>query len=321
MKIIEILYENTKGNERFINALIPKLTQWYENLYVDTDWFNAAYNTMYSNKEAYEYRAAAMNANIQIQNLKELLDAHKNVLDMEIDDILSLRAKLIEKESLINDNLRLVAHLKNLFGSGSSSKGNFMEIYSVPPGIMIELWERWKKEVYDPESFRRERNFGGKSLIPISSGDFMGYTNPNWKPYNPEFGQRNFWKTFNTHGMGDKIYVTSSYLETSHADEPLMYDADNEEDVLLFIDRVEMEMAIDQLNQYFTDVDAKKVIDYIRSQPSWQYDDEELDVNEEIGLDIKKYVDEHPEIHFETDGDTDGTFTYIGQILNDYLHY
>ena len=50
MKIIEILYENTKGNERFINALIPKLTQWYENLYVDTDWFNAAYNTMYSNK-------------------------------------------------------------------------------------------------------------------------------------------------------------------------------------------------------------------------------------------------------------------------------
>ena len=62
-------------------------------------------------------------------------------------------------------------------------------------------------------------------------------------------------------------------------------------------------------------------IDYIRSQPSWQYDDEELDVNEEIGLDIKKYVDEHPEIHFETDGDTDETFTYIGQILNDYLHY
>ena len=45
-----------------------------------------------------------------------------------------------------------------------------------------------------------------------------------------------------------------------------------------------------------------KVINYIRSKPGWQYDDEELDVNEEIGLDIKKYVDEHPEIDFNTDG-------------------
>ena len=60
---------------------------------------------------------------------------------------------------------------------------------------------------------------------------------------------------------------------------------------------------------------ARKVINYIRSEHGWVYDDDGLDVNEEIGLDIKKYVDEHPEIDFNTDGGTDETFyTYRSDI-------
>ena len=88
-----------------------------------------------------------------------------------------------------------------------------------------------------------------------------------------------------------------------------------------FIDNAEMEMAINDISQYFSKVVASKVINYIRSEHGGVYDDDGLDVNEEIGLDIKKYVDEHPEIDFNTDGGTDETFTHIGQILNDYLHY
>jgi len=200
-------------------------------------------------------------------------------------------------------------------------QGNFMEIYSVPIGVMIELWTRWIKEVYTPESQQRELSYGGHQLMPISRGDFMGESNPVWEKYNPVFGQQDFWKSFNTHGMGEKIYVTSSYLENERGDEPLMFVARDVEMMYDFVANAEMEMAIDDISQYFSKVGARKVINYIRSKPGWQYDDEELDVNEEIGLDIKKYVDEHPEIDFNTDGDADETFTYIGQILNDYLHY
>ena len=40
------------------------------------------------------------------------------------------------------------------------------------------------------------------------------------------------------------------------------------------------------LSHYFTKVGARKVINYIRSEHGWVYDDDGLDVNEEIGLDI-----------------------------------
>ena len=36
---------------------------------------------------------------------------------------------------------------------------------------------------------------------------------------------------------------------------------------------------------------------------------------------IKNYIDDHPEIHFDTDGDIDQTFTHIGELLNDYLNF
>ena len=319
MKIIDILYENTTSNDKFVNLLIPKLTHWYDNLYPDTDWFNAAYNVVNTQKGPYEYRAAAMNANIQIEELNKLTSSAGNMLNMDIDQLISFRKKYQTLIKSINDNINLLVHLRDMFTS--MRQGNFMEIYSVPIGVMIELWTRWIKEVYTPESQQRELSYGGHQLMPISRGDFMGESNPVWEKYNPVFGQQDFWKSFNTHGMGEKIYVTSSYLENERGDEPLMFVARDVEMMYDFVANAEMEMAIDDISQYFSKVGARKVINYIRSKPGWQYDDEELDVNEEIGLDIKKYVDEHPEIDFNTDGDADETFTYIGQILNDYLHY
>ena len=320
MKLIDILYENTQANEKFVNYLLPKLTEFFKNLYKDTDWMNAAYNVMYTNKDPYEYRAAGMNANIQIEELKKFLSSTKNVLTTDVSQLLEIRKGLLERTKAIDKNMYLLIHLRELFNS--MSQGNFMDNYSVTPGIMIEVWERWKKEVYEPEAKQRELNYGGQQLIPISSGDFMGSSTPKWEKYNPVFGQQDFWKTFFTPGMGATTYVTSSYLENDRGNEPLMFVARDNEMVYSFIDNVEMEMAIDELSPYFTSVGARKVINFIRKQPSWPYDDEDIDsVEEEIGLDIKNYVDEHPEIDFNTDGDTDETFTYIGQILNDYLHY
>ena len=294
MKIADILYENTKGNERFVNALIPKLTHWYDNLYPDTDWFNAAYNVVNSQKGPYEYWAAASNANIQMEELNKLTSSAGSMLNMDIDQLISFRKKYQTLIKSVNDNINLLVHLRDMFTS--MRQGNFMEIYSVPIGVMIELWTRWIKEVYTPESQQRELSYGGHQLMPISRGDFMGNSNPVWQKYNPVFGQQDFWKYW---GKSDTTYVTSSYL----------------------VANAEMEMAIDEISQYFSKVGARKVINYIRSEHGWVYDDDELDVNEEIGLDIKKYVDEHPEIDFNTDGDADETFTHIGQILNDYLHY
>ena len=320
MKLIDILYENTQANEKFVNYLIPKLTEYFENLYPESDWFSAAYNQMYTNKDPYEYRAAGMNANIQMEELKKFLSSTKNVLTTDVSQVQELRKGLLERTKIIDKNLYLLIHLKDMFNS--MRQGNFMDNYSVPPGVMVEVWERWKKEVYEPESKKREVSYGGRQLQPISGGDFMGYTNPNWEKYNPVFGQQDFWKTFNTHGMGKKTYVTSSYLEDTRGEEPLMYVARDVEDARDFIEKAEMDMAIDEISQYFSSVGARKVINFIKQSPSWPYDDEDIDsVEEEIGLDIKNYVDEHPEIDFNTDGDTDETFTHIGQILNDYLHY
>ena len=319
MKILEILYENTQANEKFVNYLIPKLTEFFKNLYKDTDWMSAAYNVMNLTKEPYEYRAAAMNANIQIGELKKFLSSTNNVLTTDVSQLKEIRKGVLERTKLLDKNMHLVIHLRDLFNS--MQQGNFMDNYSVTPGIMIEVWERWKKEVYGPESKQRELSYGGQLLKPISSGDFMGNSNPVWEKYNPIFGQQDFWKSFNTHGMGDETYVTSSYLENDRGDEPLMFVASSVEDMYDFIDNAEMEMAINDISQYFSKVGAKKVINHLRSEAGWIYDDDELDVNEEIGLTIKNYVDEHPEIDFNTDGDTDETFTHIGQILNDYLHY
>ena len=317
MKIVDILYENTKGNERFVTALIPKLTHWYDNLYTDTDWFNAAYNVVNTQKGPYEYRAAAMNANIQIEELNKLTSSMGNTLNMDLDQLLSFRKKYLAINKSINDNINLLVHLRDMFSS--IRQGNFMEIYSVPLGVMIELWTRWIKEVYTPESQQRELSYGGHQLMPISRGDFMGELNPVWQKYNPVFGQQDFWKSW---GKSEGIYVTSSYLENERGDEPLMFVARSVEDMYDFVSNAEMEMAINDISQYFSKIGARKVINYIRSKPDWEYnDDEELDVNEEIGLDIKNYVDEHPEIDFNTDGGSDETFTHIGQILNDYLHY
>ena len=117
MKIVDILYENTKGNERFVTALIPKLTHWYDNLYPDTDWFNAAYNVVNTQKGPYEYRAAAMNANIQIEELNKLTSSAGGMLNMDMDQLLSFRKKYQTLIKSINDNINLLVHLRDMFSS------------------------------------------------------------------------------------------------------------------------------------------------------------------------------------------------------------
>lgn len=325
MKLVDILYENTKANNKFVNFLIPKLTEWYENLYNNTDWYNAAYNTVNTQKGPYEYRAAAMNANIQIEELNKLTSSAASTLNMDMGQLISFRKKLNAHQKSLNDNLNLVVHLRDMFNSIVG--GYFMDIYSVSPGVMIEVWDRWMKEVYEPESEKREMSYGGKKLIPISNNEWSGQMGDDihaddWEKINPRFGQQDFWKWFSTMGMGEQYYVTSSYLEDVRGKEPLMFDAKDKEEMLTFIDNVEMEMAIDELSQYFTTVGARKVIKYLRGLGKQAFIHDDIDdVEKEIGLQIKTFIDHHPEIDFDTDGDSDQTFTRIGEILNDYLHY
>jgi len=320
MKIIDILYENTTSNDKFVNLLIPKLTHWYDNLYPDTDWFNAAYNVVNTQKGPYEYRAAAMNANIQIEEINKLTSSMGNTLNVDLDQLLSFRKKYLAINKSINDNINLLVHLRDMFSS--IRQGNFMEIYSVPIGVMIELWARWIKEVYEPEGEKRRMSYGGKQLRYMDDEGGVDRRSMEWITHNPYFGQQDFWKIYHPRGEQMNYYVTSSYLEERGIDDrPLMFVAKDMEEVDELIDNAEMEMAVDEISQYFNSVGARKVIKYLRSLPGWVYDDEDLDVNEEIGLTVKKYIDEHPEIDFNTDGDSDQTFTRIGEILNDYLHY
>jgi len=318
MKLIDILYENTQANEKFVNYLIPKLTEYFENLYADTDWLQAAYNLLYSSKGPYEYQAAGMNANIQMKELKEFLGSTKNVLTTDVSHLQEIRQKILTKTKLIDKNLYMLIHLREMFNS--MRQGNFMDTYSVPPAIMIEVWDRWMKEVYEPAAKKRETTYAGRELVPISQHDIK---ESDWSTYNPDFGQQHFWSTYSPGVLGDGYYVTSNYLSGVRGKEPLMYVAKDVEDLWSFIDAAEMDMAIEDLNQYFTKVGARQVINFIRQKPGGQYNDPESEETaaELIGEDIKEYVDEHPEIDFSTDGGTEETFTHIGEILNDYLHY
>ena len=318
MKLVDILYEDTKPNTKFVSFLMPKLTEYFAGIYPKTDWFDAAHSLMFTTKGPHEYQAAAMNANIQMEELKELLSSINNVLNMDVDVIQKAKKRIFDLTRSVDNNLSMLLHLKDMFGS--INQGNFMDNYSIPPGIMIEVWGRWKKEVYDPESIKREMTYGKQQLTPISIGDFYGHSNPEWEKYNPPFGQQDFWKWFSTHGMGNEYYVTSSYLEDSRGKEPLMFVAKTWEEMLSFIDDVEMEMAVDEITQYFTDIEARKVINYLRSLGNEGYEGH-FDLEVEIGMKIKNYIDDHPEIHFDTDGDIDQTFTHIGEILNDYLNF
>ena len=119
-----------------------------------------------------------------------------------------------------------------------------------------------------------------------------------------------------------KYYVTSSYLEERGIDDrPLMFVGKDMEEVDEFIDNAEMEMAVDDILQYFNQEDARKVIKHIRAFPSWDFEYDDLDAGEEIGREIQKYVDDHPEIGFNTDSGSEETFSHIGDSLNDYLNY
>jgi len=320
MKLVDILYEDTKVNQRYVEKLMPKLSEYYAGLYKDTDWFNAAYTMAHTQKGPYEYQAAAMNINIQLEELNKLTSGNLNLLNMDMSQVLALRDKLQYLNKSINNNFNLLVNLRDMFSS--IAQGNFMDTYSVPPGVMIELWTKWLKEIYEPEAEKRRMSYGGKQLRYMDDEGGVDRRSMEWITHNPYFGQQDFWKIYHPRGEQMNYYVTSSYLEERGIDDrPLMFVAKDMEEVDEFIDNAEMEMAVDELSQYFNSVGARKVIKYLRSEPGWIYDDEDLDVNEEIGLTVKKYIDEHPEIDFNTDGDSDQTFTRIGEILNDYLHY
>ena len=315
MKLVDILYENTPANQRYVEKLMPKLSEYYGDLYQDTDWFNAAYTMAHTQKGPYEYKAAAMNINIQLEELNKLTSGNLNLLNMDMSQVLALRDKLQYLNKSINNNFNLLVNLRDMFSS--IGQGNFMDTYSIPPGVMIELWTKWLKEIYEPEVEKRRMSYGGKQLRYM--GDLRGGT---WKKHNPYFGQQDFWKIYHTPGEQMNYYVTSSYLEERGIDDkPLMFVGKDMEEVDEFIDNAEMEMAVDDIIQYFTQEDARKVIKYIRAFPSWDFEYDDLDAGEEIGREIQKYVDDHPEIGFNTDSGSEETFAHIGDSLNDYLNY
>lgn len=328
MKLVDILYENTPANQGYVEKLMPKLTEYYRGLYKGLDWFRAAHTMMTTQRGPYEYRAAAMNINIQIETLNKLTSNLQNTLNMDMGQIIKLKDELLGITKSLNDNLILLVHLRDMFSS--TGQGSFMDTYSIPPGIMIELWEKWKKEIYEPEIEKRKMSMGGKQLTYMDTmgDDIHEY---DWQSFNPVFGLKDDWKIYHHHAE-DNIYVTNTHLggggeiwgsdTVGYHDRGLMFIGKDMNEVKEFIDNSSMNDAISDIREYFDNGgDARKVINYIRSKAGGTYPYEDVDIDDSIGFDIEKYIDDHPEISFNTDGETSRTFNYIGQILNEYLNY
>jgi len=315
LKFVTILKEDQKSNDRFIEKLMPKLTEFFEDMYPDTDWVSAAFNIMHDDAliiPPYTYRATAMNANIELEKLGKITSNLQNTLDMNTNTISDLEKKLYDTNKSIRDKLSKLKHLTNLFSS--TGKGSFMEIYSIPIGVMIELWEKWRTEIYIPAIEELKMQYGGRRLshfaeVGIPEAPSM------WKPppFKIDFGIDETWKIYKAFRKGTgkpHYYVRNDKM----LKDKLVFHSESAQEIVKFVDDVEMESAINEEYLYFENRDTlKNLILHLRDQVSENY------TEYGIAAVIEAWLDDQ-NTFINTDGSEKRTIFRIGKFLKKYLH-
>lgn len=313
LKFVTILKENQKSNDRFIERLMPKLTEFFEDMYPDTNWTSAAFHIM--NEDALtilpnEYRVAAMNANIELEKLGKLTSNLQSTLDMNTNTIVDLEDKLYTANKSIKNKLSKIRHITNLFSS--MGKGSFMEIYSVPTGVMIELWEKWRTEIYIPAIEELKMQYGGRRLSSFVEAG-IPEASSMWKPlpFKINFGADKTWKIYREEVSGNPHYYVRN---DKMLKDKLVFDSESAQEIIKFVDNVEMESAINEKYLHFPNKDSlKKLILHLRDQIAKDYTAEDIAAEIDGWLyDTNTYID--------TDGTEEGTIFMIGKSLKKYLH-
>jgi hypothetical protein len=315
LKFVTILKEDQKSNDRFIERLMPKLTEFFEDMYPDTNWTSAAFHIM--NEDALtilpnEYRVAAMNANIELEKLGKLTSNLQSTLDMNTNTIVDLEDKLYTANKSIKNKLSKIRHITNLFSS--MGKGSFMEIYSVPTGVMIELWEKWRTEIYIPAIEELKMQYGGRRLSSfVEAGIPEAPT--LWKPlpFKINFGADKTWKIYKAFRKGTgkpHYYVRNDKM----LKDKLVFHSESAQEIVKFVDDVEMESAINEEYLYFENRDTlKNLILHLRDQVSENY------TEYDIAAVIEEWLDDQ-NTFINTDGSEKRTIFRIGKFLKKYLH-
>lgn len=142
IKFKHILNENSDKINRYIDFLLPKLKEYYENKYEGSDWVSAA--SIFSNREMMgKVRDSLQRSKPileDIQNLYKRLEKIVQISPKEINDIMD---ELHGKQNLLNKLVRDVSHVYNFFPE-------FVQQYSLNMNIIIPLMDRFYTELYRP---------------------------------------------------------------------------------------------------------------------------------------------------------------------------
>ena len=245
---------------------MPKLTEFFGDMYPDTDWTSAAFHIM--NQDALtippnEYRVAAMDANIELEKLGKLTSNLQSTLDMNTNTIVDLEDKLYIANKSIKNKLSKIRHITNLFSS--MGKGSFMEIYSVPTGVMIELWEKWRTEIYIPAIEELKMQYGGRKLSSFVEAGIPEATSM-WLPlpFKINFGANKTWKIYREEASGNPHYYVRN---DKMLKDKLVFDSESAQEIIKFVDNVEMEDAINEEYLYFDNRDTLKNLIFTFKRP------------------------------------------------------
>jgi hypothetical protein len=167
LRFVDILNEqdNTK-REKYLNWLFPKLVDYFENRYSETDAIQAA--SFMDQHDVNEYRKHLQIAKELGDIVKGNIEKIRNLENLEPKDLQDfISTDFRDNLDKYKNELHYLGHIRSLFIP-------FTEIYNVPIGIMLDLWEKYYEEVYKPNTIEKNRTSGGRDLFYGLDGYELG---------------------------------------------------------------------------------------------------------------------------------------------------
>lgn len=153
IKFKHILNENSDKVNRYIDFLLPKLKEYYENKYNDHDWVEAA--MIFSEKSRIEQiKEGLYNSKSLTEEIESLFKRLNRVEMLSPKEIRDISEKINEKNRELNKVITTITQPYNWFPE-------FINQYSLDMNIIIPLIDRFHAELYKPARIEMLKNREG----------------------------------------------------------------------------------------------------------------------------------------------------------------
>jgi hypothetical protein len=155
---LELLKEDNPKINRFIEFLMPKLQEFFENKYGGTQhWVGAADSTMDNFNKDGKYDIILDRVKDYAEQMGELVEKSKKISKLGVDELINLYDEYTKIHSDYHSYLASAAHIRAFYS-------DFMKQYGLTPEIMVLLHNRFKEEVYEDASIEYYKDFSGLQL-------------------------------------------------------------------------------------------------------------------------------------------------------------